>query len=136
MSSPSLENNENYNLQSVQKCTERLRPNFYTPFTHEGETDMSDTQREWRQLYVEALLETNPLNLAGRVATAEKAIFLRTKELGVGSVEQVERNAIADAISSLSVLRREYKSPVETNVETRPALGQAPVRSPLDFSAR
>jgi hypothetical protein len=97
---------------------------------------MSDTQREWRQLYVEALLETNPLNLAGRVATAEKAIFLRTKELGVGSVEQVERNAIADAISSLSVLRRESKSRVETNVETRAALGQSRVRSPLGFSAR
>ena len=51
---------------------------------------MSDTQREWRQLYVETLLETNPLNLAGRVATAEKAIFLRTKELGIGSPERVQ----------------------------------------------
>jgi hypothetical protein len=59
---------------------------------------MSDTQREWQQFYVEALLETNPLNLAGPVATAKKVIFLRTKELRIGPVEQAERHAIADAI--------------------------------------
>jgi hypothetical protein len=108
----------------VQKCTEGFRPNPYTPFTHEGEADMSGTQREWQQLYVEALLETNPLNLAGRVSTAEKAIFLRTKELRIGSVEQAERHAITDAISSLSVLRRECKSPIGNNAETKPVLGR------------
>jgi hypothetical protein len=127
---------ESYNLQSVQKWPEGFPTNFYAPFTHEGETDMSDEQREWRQLYVEALLETNPLNLAGRVATAEKAIFLRTKELRTGLVEQVERNAMADAMSSLSVLRRECKRPTGTKAETRPALGQVTARSPLSFSAR
>jgi len=72
---------------------------------------MSEGKREWRQLYVEALLETNPLNLAGRVGNAEAAIFLRMKELGIGSVQRVEQNAISDAISSLLVLRRECKSP-------------------------
>jgi hypothetical protein len=40
---------------------------------------MSETQREWQQLYLEALLETNPLNLAGRVATAEKQSFCEQK---------------------------------------------------------
>jgi hypothetical protein len=54
---------------------------------------MSGTEREWQQLYVEALLETNPLNLAGRVATAEKAIFLRRKELRIGLIEQAEQHA-------------------------------------------
>jgi hypothetical protein len=84
---------------------------------------MSEEKREWRQLYVEALLETNPLNLADRVSIAEKAIFLRTKELPVGSVEQAERHAIADATSSLSVLRRECKSSKGIEAETRPAVG-------------
>jgi hypothetical protein len=83
---------------------------------------MSDEQREWRQLYVEALLETNPVNLAVRVATAEKAIFLRTKELRIGLVEQAERHAIADAVSSLSVLTREIKPPSVMN-----ALGRLPI---------
>ena len=97
---------------------------------------MSDTQREWQRLYVEALLETNPLNLAGRVATAEKAIFLRTKEPLIGLVEQGERHAIADAISSLSVLRRECKSPLGKKTETTPALGQITARTPISFSTR
>jgi hypothetical protein len=88
---------------------------------------MSEEKREWRQLYVEALLETNPLNLAGRVATAEKAIFLRMEELGVGSVQRIERNAISDAISSLLVLRRECKSPIALT-ETSPR-----VPSPLSL---
>ena len=94
------------------------------------------TQREWQQLYVEALLETNPLNLAGRVATAEKAIFLRTKELRIGLVEQAERHAIADAISSLSVLRRECKSPIGIRAKTRPALSQVTPQSPRGFPVR
>ncbi len=94
---------------------------------------MGDAQREWQQLYVQALLETNPLNLAGRVATAEKAIFLRTKELRTGSGEQAEWHAIADAISSLSVLRRESKSAIGIKTETRPALGQVTAGSPLGF---
>jgi hypothetical protein len=97
---------------------------------------MSGTQREWQQLYVEALLETNPLNLAGRVATAEKAIFLRRKELPIGFVEQAERHAIADAISSLSVLGRECKSPIGIRAETTPALSQVTPQSPRGFPVR
>jgi hypothetical protein len=65
----------------------------------------------------------------------KKAIFLRTKELDVGSVAQVERNAIADAMSSLSVLRRECKSPKGIEAETRPAVGQVAPLSALSFSA-
>jgi hypothetical protein len=79
---------------------------------------MSEQKREWRQLYVEALLETNPLNLAGRVATAEKAIFLRMGDLAVGLDYQAEQNAMADAMSSLSVLRRECKSPSRIDRQT------------------
>jgi hypothetical protein len=81
---------------------------------------MTEEKHEWRQLYVDALLETNPLNLAGRIAAAEKAIFLRMNELRVGSVERVERNAMSDAMSSLSALRRECKSAKGIKTETSP----------------
>jgi hypothetical protein len=82
---------------------------------------MSEGKREWRELYVRALLETNPLNLTGRALSAEKAIFARMEELGLGSTQRVERNAIADAISSLSVLRGECKSSIGIQAEIRPA---------------
>jgi hypothetical protein len=70
---------------------------------------MSTLQWEWQEHYRDALLETNPLNLGRRVATAERAIFLRTKELRDSLAGQVERQAIADAINGLSVLKREIQ---------------------------
>ena len=71
---------------------------------------MSNVQWEWQEHYLDARIETNPLNLGGRVATAERAIFLRTKELRGSLLGPVERRAIADAINALSVLRRENKA--------------------------
>ncbi len=38
-------------------------------------------EQEWQRLYTEALLETDPHNLAGLVALAEKAMLLRVAEL-------------------------------------------------------
>jgi hypothetical protein len=71
---------------------------------------MSNVQWEWQEHYLDALIETNPLNLGGRVATAERAIFLRTKELRGSLLGPVERQAIADAINALSVLKREGRA--------------------------
>jgi hypothetical protein len=45
---------------------------------------------EWQRLYVHALLETDPLKLVGRVATAEKAILMRVEELCTSSDGAVE----------------------------------------------
>ena len=68
---------------------------------------MNILQWEWQQQYRVALLETNPLSLGGRVATAEKAISLRAEVLGTRSDEQAERQAIEYAMRGLSVLKRE-----------------------------
>ncbi len=68
---------------------------------------MNILQWEWQQQYRVALLETNPLNLGGRVANAEKAISLRAEVLGAGSDGQAERQAIEYAMRGLSVLKRE-----------------------------
>jgi hypothetical protein len=76
---------------------------------------------EWQQCYVEALLETDPLNLAARVEIAERVILSRVKELCVCPGGEEEWRAIEDAISGLSVLRREIlKSPRESDNVRRP----------------
>jgi hypothetical protein len=69
---------------------------------------------EWQQCYVEALLETDVVNLVARVTIAEGVILSRVRELCLGSGDEEEWQAIEDAISGLSVLRREIlKSPIE-----------------------
>jgi hypothetical protein len=62
---------------------------------------------ERQRLYAEALVETNPLILAERVSAAEKAILLRVEELCTNSDDRVEWKAIEDAITAMSVLRKE-----------------------------
>jgi hypothetical protein len=61
---------------------------------------------EWQRLYVEALLETNPLNLVGAFAAAEVAILSRVEELCVTANAEQEWEAIEDAIHGLMVLKR------------------------------
>jgi hypothetical protein len=93
-------------LQGVQNRTESAkRKHLLLPAT--GEVIMDTLQWGGQAHYREALLETNPVSLVGRVATAERAIFLRMKELRGSLAGQVERQAIADAINGLSVLKRE-----------------------------
>ncbi len=70
---------------------------------------MSILQWEWQQQYQVALLETNPLKLGGQVATAEKAISLRSDALRSRSDGQAERQAIEYAMRGLSVLKREIR---------------------------
>lgn len=62
--------------------------------------------QEWQLLYVEALLETNPLNLVGAFAAAEVAILSRVEELCVLENGDAEWEAIEDAIHGLMVLKR------------------------------
>jgi hypothetical protein len=56
---------------------------------------------------MEALLETNQHKLVGRVGLAETAILLRLNTIGIRSKNQAEAEALEDALSGLSVLRRE-----------------------------
>jgi hypothetical protein len=62
--------------------------------------------QEWQRLYVEALLETNPLNLVGAFAAAEVAILSRVEVLCVTKDAEEEWEAIEDAIHGLMVLKR------------------------------
>ena len=68
---------------------------------------MSVLQWDWQQQYQVALLETNPLRLGGRVATAERVISLRSDVLRARADGQAERQAIEYAMRGLSVLKSE-----------------------------
>jgi hypothetical protein len=78
-------------------------------------------EQEWQRLYTEALLETDPHNLAGLVALAEKAMLLRVAELCTVSDRQEEWQAVEDAIVGLSMLKRElHKSKVRVKTARVP----------------
>jgi hypothetical protein len=51
---------------------------------------MERTQWKWEETYLQAFLETSPLNLPNRVADAERAIPLRTIELRTSSSGELE----------------------------------------------
>jgi hypothetical protein len=72
---------------------------------------------DWYSIYTAALLELNPTKLSARVREAETAILLRAQNLGEGSDSARERQAMAEALSSLRSLQR--------NMLRDPALGQA-----------
>jgi len=85
---------------------------------------MSDLQSEWQDHYRQALLEKSPLDLAGEIAAAEEAVFLRMEELRTSSDKHVERKAIEDAIRILSVLKNEMlRSAIAIETEHRLWLG-------------
>jgi hypothetical protein len=81
---------------------------------------MSENHWKWQETYLEAFLDTDPLNLANRVAAAEKAIYLRTEELRASTGAGAEWRAIADAMSGLSILKGEINRPAEIRPERRP----------------
>jgi hypothetical protein len=64
-------------------------------------------------------MDTNPLNLVGWIAAAEKAICLRTEELRASSGGEVERQALVDALGGLSILKRDIKSPIGIKDRTK-----------------
>ena len=86
---------------------------------------MSDTRWGWQDYYLEAFLETNSLKLVGRIAVAEKAISLRTMELRGSSDAEVERQAMADAVNALSILKRESNSSIGIKTEQEVAKARA-----------
>ena len=67
-----------------------------------------NTNYEWQNAYLAAILETDQVKLVERIEEATKLIQARVSELEMdhgGAVE--ERTAIADALTGLRVLRRE-----------------------------
>jgi hypothetical protein len=74
----------------------------------------------WQKPYLEALLELSPQKLVQRVNEAERAVLSRLQEIGTGSDNLKEVQAIEDAINGLRVLRNEtviFKRP--QNVSAR-----------------
>jgi hypothetical protein len=72
---------------------------------------------DWYRTYTAALLELNPARLSSRIHEAETAISLRTQNLGEDSDSSREREAMADALTSLRALQK--------NPPRHPDLGQA-----------
>jgi hypothetical protein len=69
---------------------------------------MSDLEfPEWQGPYMEALMETDQEKLVGRVDFAERAIFLRLKEIQSSAKRRSEEQAIENALMGLTLLRRE-----------------------------
>lgn len=67
-----------------------------------------NTNYEWQNAYLAAILETDQVKLLERIEEATKAIQARVSELEMdhnGTVE--ERIVIADALNGLKVLRQE-----------------------------
>jgi hypothetical protein len=88
-----------------------------------GITMTLQREPEWHRLYEGALSETDPLKLVRRVAAAEKAILMRVEELCTSSDGAIEWQALEQAISGMSVLKREIlKSAIGTKAESRPQL--------------
>jgi hypothetical protein len=61
----------------------------------------------WRQLYRAAILEVNTDKLKERVKTAEEAILYRVSF--DADITGDERIALRDAVSALSILKRERR---------------------------
>ena len=62
---------------------------------------------EWQGPFQEALLEIDREKLQSKMMKAEEAIFQRMQQLAGSSDSEAERQAIADAIASLRVLKTE-----------------------------
>jgi len=62
---------------------------------------------EWQGLLQEALVEIDREKLKACVAAAEAAIFNRLRAISQSPNQQAERNAIADAIAILRLLKRD-----------------------------
>jgi hypothetical protein len=65
---------------------------------------------KWQEPYLEALMETDDRKLVERVKLAESAIFMRLRAIQSDS-DITEKQAIEDALSGLTVLKRETVQP-------------------------
>ena len=65
---------------------------------------------KWQEPYLEALMETDERKLVVRVKLAESAILMRLRAIQSDS-DITEKQAIEDALSGLTVLKRETVRP-------------------------
>jgi len=70
---------------------------------------LSDTELKypkWERQFQEVVLELNGEKLVAKIQTLETAIFVRLQELKSDSDHHTERQAIADALSTIRVLKK------------------------------
>jgi hypothetical protein len=60
---------------------------------------------DWRDLYLQALFETDRSRMYSRIAEAERALFRREHELFTDSNGKAEREAVTNALNALDALR-------------------------------
>ena len=60
---------------------------------------------DWRDLYLQALFETDRSRMYSRIIEAERALFRREHELFTDSNGKAEREAVANALNALNALR-------------------------------
>ena len=60
---------------------------------------------DWRDLYLQALFETDRSRMYSRIAEAERVLFRREHELFTDLKGKAEREAVANALSALHSLR-------------------------------
>lgn len=60
---------------------------------------------DWRDLYLQALFETDRTHMYSRIAEAERALYRREHELFADSNGRAEREAVANALNALHALR-------------------------------
>ena len=71
---------------------------------------MSNEQRKypkWQSEFEEAIVEFDPEKLVGKIKQFELAVFVRLQELACDSDHHDERQAIADALSTLRQVKRD-----------------------------
>jgi hypothetical protein len=69
---------------------------------------MPDAQNSgWQSAYESALREIDVTRLAELVTLAESAIFLRFQQLGDSPTDQLERQAMQDAVDKLLLVKTE-----------------------------
>jgi hypothetical protein len=69
-------------------------------------TSLESPARVWRDLYIAALFETEKDRVPARIASAEKAIIARTRELFNAGADTIEEDqALDDALYALRALQ-------------------------------
>jgi hypothetical protein len=78
-------------------------------------------RQRWYQLYGEAVLEVDLTKLDERIGAAELAIREREIELRCSDIANEELTMIADAKTTLEILRRNELKPADTQKMSRSA---------------
>jgi hypothetical protein len=61
---------------------------------------------QWQEPLLQAVMETKPDSLMGKIQITETAISQRLRELDSNPASKEERVALSDAVSTLRVLKR------------------------------